>query len=106
MVPRKLKDAEEARSALAAVAASGLSRVAWARAHGINARSLNGWRLTLERQERAGAVAPLRLVELVAPRRPAAEARYQIRLGDVTVEVDDQFDPGTLRRLLSVVAGC
>jgi len=105
MVPRKLKGAAEARSALAAVEASGLSRAAWAHAHGIDARSLNAWRLTLARRERARAEAPLRLVELVAP-RSAGEARYRVVVGEVAIEVDDRFETETLRRLLSVVSGC
>ena len=106
MVPRKLRDEADARSALEAVSASGLSRVAWAHAHGVDARSLNGWRLTLERRARASArVSELRLVELVVP-RPMPEARYRVCLGDVVVEVDDRFEPETLRHLLLVVSAC
>ena len=105
MVGRKLKGAGEARSALAAVEASGLPRAAWAHAHGIDARSLNAWRLTLARRDRARSETPLRLVELVAPVR-VADARYRVCLGDVVIEVDDRFETETLRRLLSVVSGC
>lgn len=105
MERRKLKDASEARTALSAVEASGLSGVAWARANGVDARSLHGWRMTFRRQERAAARAGLRLVELVPP-PPSLEARYRIRVGELIVEVDDRFEPETLRRLLEVVSGC
>lgn len=103
MSGRKLRGESEARAALSAVEASGLSRVAWAHANGVDARSLNAWRLTLRR--RGAAAAPLRLVELVAS-DAASEARYRVRVGTYVVEVDDQFEAEPLRRLLSVVASC
>ena len=103
MVRRKIRDADEARSALEAAARSGLPRATWANAHGIDARSLNAWRLNLERRDRPDEV-PLRLVELVTA--PVAPTRYVVRLGDWEVEVDDRFDAGVLRRLLGVVAAC
>ena len=105
MVRRKLKDEAEARSALAAIAASGQSGVEWAHANGVDARSLHGWRMTLRRRERGENRPGLRLVELVAP-PPSVEARYRIRVGELVVEVDDRFEPETLRRLLGVVSRC
>lgn len=105
MVLRKLKDESEARSALAAVAASGQARVAWAHANGVNARSLNAWRLVLERRDRARGRGGLRLVELVVPPATPA-ARYRVCVGELAVEVDEHFDSETLRRLLVVVSTC
>lgn len=102
MPGRKLRDESEARAALSAVEASGLSRVAWAHSNGVDARSLNAWRLTLRRR---CAAEPLRLVELVAS-DAVAEARYRVRVGAFVVEVDGQFEAEPLRRLLSVVASC
>ena len=101
MTRRKVHDAEDARSCLEAASRSGLDRAAWARAQGIDARSLNAWRLNLAR--RTGARSPLRLVELVVP--PVA-TNYRVRCGVFEVEVSDDFDEGVLARLLSVVAGC
>lgn len=76
MARRKLKSEAEAREALAAVSASGLSGVDWAAANGVDARSLHGWRLSLQRKDRALAEeAPLRLVEWVVPPAEAALAR-------------------------------
>ncbi len=40
MLLRKVRDAEEARTLLAEVAASGDPRAVWARRHGVNPRSL------------------------------------------------------------------
>ena len=105
MVRRKVRDAHEARQCLRAVAASGRSRAEWAREHGVDARSLNAWRLNLERGD-AVATSP-RLVELVATdRSPRPAGRYAIRVGELVVEVDDGFDDDVLRRLISVVASC
>ena len=48
---RKVRGARDARACLAAAAESGLSRREWARSNGVNARSLNAWRLNLARSE-------------------------------------------------------
>ena len=52
---RRVRDASDADVCLAQAEASGLQRAAWARAHGVSARSLNMWRLILERQRRRAA---------------------------------------------------
>lgn len=99
---RKVRDAADARACLAQVAESGMDRASWARAHGVSARSLNAWRLILERQ--AKRPAPLHLVELVVAPAALEPCRYLVRQGVWEVEVDDRFDGDTLRRLLDVVA--
>jgi hypothetical protein len=64
MAGRRITDRDEAEACLASVASSGLDRATWARREGIDARSLNAWRLNLERSERTGCVAePLRAIE-------------------------------------------
>jgi hypothetical protein len=63
---RKIRDETEAMACLAAVARSSLSRREWARAHGIDGRSLNSWRLNLERRGRSAEMTALRLVEVFA----------------------------------------
>jgi hypothetical protein len=101
---RKINNADEAVACLRAVDDSGLERVEWAKRNGIDARSLNAWRLNL------GWPRPARLVELVAdeavvePNR--GTARYVVRVGQLGVEVGDDFEEGTLRRLLAVVSSC
>lgn len=107
MAGRKIRDAADARACLSAAArARGMTRAEWAREHGIDGRSLNSWRVNLER----GSAKPtkkrrVRLVELVAA-PPVQPVRYVIRLGDVAVEFDQHFDDATLRRVLQVVAAC
>jgi hypothetical protein len=100
---RKIRDAEEARRCLDEVADSQLERAEWARRNGVNARSLNAWRLILQREE--ARQVPARWVELMAA-QPAPTARYVVRVGDLAVEVGDDFQDHTLRRLLAVVASC
>ena len=46
------------------------------------------------------------LVELVPTSRPAAAAQYAVTLGEVRVELGDDFDPRTLRRILEVLRAC
>lgn len=102
MEPRKIRGAADARACLTAAAESGQARAAWARAHHVDARSLNAWRLNLLR---AGDLPPrpVRLVELVA-----ADARaptcYRVRCGAFEVEVDGVIEEERLTRLLRVMA--
>lgn len=107
MAGRKIRDAADARACLSAAArARGMTRAEWAREHGIDGRSLNSWRVNLERggnSTKRPAKRKVRLVELV-PALQTAPARYVIRLGDVAVEFDQHFDDATLRRVLQVVA--
>ena len=46
----------------------------------------------------------LRLMEVVLP--PAGPSRYRVLVGDVAVEVEDDFKEATLARLLAVVRAC
>lgn len=116
MERRKIRDEADARACIAAVRASKLTRKEWAQSKGIDGRSLRAWTLNLERsagstklsRPRTNGTKPLRLVELVpspAAPRPAS-SRYVVRVGRHTVEVDDQFAEGTLRRLVTVLASC
>ena len=50
MPGRKIRDESDARECLAAVRVAGGDRVAWAREHRVDARSLNAWRVALERR--------------------------------------------------------
>mgnify|MGYP003376537658 CR=1 FL=1 len=101
MERRKIRDSAEARRCLAAAASSGLPRAAWAHAQGLDARSLNAWRMVLDRAAKGPSVG---FVELVP--RPAPTATYRIRCGAFEVEVTGDFDEGRLGRLLRLVASC
>lgn len=102
MARRKIVDEAEALQCIEAQRASGLTLADWAKAHGIDGRSLNLWRVNLAR--RATARPAPRLVELVASGERST--RYTIRCGPLAVEVDEHFDQDTLFRLLQVVTAC
>lgn len=111
---RKVRDEVEARALLRKVVASGRPLAAWARAHGIDARSLNLWRVNIERRaldrrRATGATTP-RFVELVARSAPSvavpSAARYVVIVGDARVEVDDAFREDTLARLVATLRAC
>lgn len=106
MPGRKVRDEAEARRFLDAVARSGLARADWARQHGINARSLNAWRLVLARKDGTGRDVrrPLEFLELVpgSPTRTASKPTW-LHVGEVRIEVPGGFDEDHLRRLLNVV---
>ena len=47
---RKVRDEEEARCLLDEAEMMGMSRAAWARSQGVDPRSLNAWRMNIERR--------------------------------------------------------
>lgn len=107
MAGRKIEDEAEALEALDSIARTGLELTDWCRARDIDARSLAGWRGVLEARgyeppEERDHPAFVEVVR-VPVERPA---RYAVRHGGFTVELDDSFDDGTLERLLRVVAAC
>ncbi len=106
MTPRKVADRDEAVQLLHEATASGLPRAAWARQHDIDARSLNVWRVILERPNRARPTPPLRLVELVPRAVAPPHAGGRIRCGALIVEVDPSFEDHVLAHGLAVVARC
>lgn len=73
MAGRKIFNEQDARRGLAAGRASRGGLAGWARAHGIDGRSLNAWRVNLQRRgvPRVRTAAP-KLVELVPTDAPGA----------------------------------
>ena len=108
---RKIGDQHEAEALLTELVRSGQDLVSFCRARGLDGRSLGCWRTNLRRRRPAPAPgfahpATLRLFEVAAaPSRPPSAASYRIRVGDIVVEVGDDFQDDTLRRLIAV-AGC
>ena len=100
MQPRKFKNRRDAKTCLASAADLGQAPTQWAHANGVDARSLNCWRLAIAGRRPA---APLRLVELVTP-PPVPHPTYTVRFGGFAVEAPDNFDDAVLARLLRVVA--
>ena len=107
MERRKIADEVDARRALAEVARTGIGLRAWARANGVDGRSLHAWGMVLAR--RGTHRAPPRrstLVELVPARMEAPSARYVMRVRDVSIEFSDDASEETLGRVLTVLRSC
>jgi hypothetical protein len=104
---RKVMDEADARTCLAAVARSGLTVGAWGRRHGVDGRSLHAWQMNLSGRPRPTVAKPVaRLIELVPSSVPRGRLRYVVRVRDAEVEIGDDFDGGTLRRILEVLRAC
>ncbi len=104
MTGRKIKDETEAVAALESMARTGLELKDWCRARDIDPRSLAGWRGVLEAR---GYEAPEHPSFVEVVRVPVERtARYCVRHGAFTVELDDGFDDDSLGRLRRVVATC
>jgi hypothetical protein len=108
---RKIKDEGDAKACLAAVRAAGGDVGEWARANGVDGRSLTAWRNNLVRRGAGeGEPEPPKLVEIVpAPSaRPQAssDARYVLDVGHARLEFGDACSAATLRRVLEVLQSC
>lgn len=104
---RKIEDEREARAFLKAAKSAGVPLKAWARARGIDGRSLNAWRINLGRAAgRPRGRATPRLVELVPAPETSPIGRYAIRVADVTVELGDDFREETLVRIVRALRAC
>ena len=108
MRTRNIRDEADAKACLAAVRAAGGDRLAWAHAHRVDARSLNMWRVVLERRasSKRPASAALKIIELVPSSSPAAAARYVLDVGIARVEFDDCCSADTLQRVVRALRGC
>ena len=113
---RKITGEAEARRCVLAAKQVGQTAGEWARAHGIDGRSLHAWKLSFERGKAAPPVArraakprpgTSALVELV-PRgsEGATRARYVLEGGGARLEFGDDVSTETLRRVLEVLRSC
>lgn len=102
MAGRKIRDANDARACLDALARSGMEPTEWTRSQGIDGRSLNTWRINLGRKRPPPDT--LHLVELVA--RTESGPAFRVACGPFVIEVPPAFDADALARLLDVVAAC
>ena len=121
MEHRKVVDEREARALLAKTARSGRDVLAIARAHGVDGRSLNAWRMNLARgaaepatrvRRRAPRATHTGLVELVPaviaelPPPERGLARYTLRVMGAELEFGDEVRADTLRRVLEGLRSC
>ena len=110
---RKIQGEREAQRFLAAAKRSGLSRRDWARARGIDGRSLRAWEMNLGRREtrreprraREGAAAPalVELVPIAASVPDAGKARYVLEVAGARLEFGDDVAVTTLRRVVEAL---
>lgn len=109
MAGRKVFNEYDAQRCLAAVRRSGTPLGVWARAHGIDGRSLNLWRANLARrgERRARRTLP-QVVELVPVAVPATVggAPFILRVAGAELEVGANFDDEALRRLVRLLKSC
>ena len=107
MAGRRIFNEQDAGRCLAAAKASRGGLAAWARAHGVDGRSLNAWRVNLERRGTTRPRVAPKLVELVPVTAPAASAAlYVLHLRGVALEVGDDFNEQSLRRLVGLLRSC
>lgn len=115
-VGRKIEDEREAVRCLRAAQRQGVSAGDWARAHGVDGRSLHAWQMNLARRGAPGrrskprskpARAAHALVELV-PIATAAQGagRYALVVGGARVEFGEDASVATLRRVLEALRSC
>ena len=101
MAGRKIRDEAEALAIVKTARERGEEPAALAVSLGIDGRSMNAWRMTLQRTGRLTA-----MVELVPVDLAPTEARYRVLAGGRVIEVGDDFRSDTLARLLEVVEAC
>lgn len=104
---RKVRDERDAHTLLREQASSGLSVPEFCERAGVDGRSLNCWRVNLERSGAVNTVSsppPMRFLEVVSAETPIARPVYRVSIGELVIEVGDDFQEDTLGRLLSVAA--
>ena len=103
---RKITSEEEARRCFAAAKAARAELGPWARAHGIDGRSLNAWKVNLAKRGVGRRPSTAQLIELV-PRVPrVSPARYVVHVGNVVLELNDDFNDQAVRRLVGLLRTC
>jgi transposase-like protein len=107
MPGRKIIDKSDALALLALAENSGMKRSAWARLHGIDARSLHIWSVILQRRASPSKEpATLRFVELLPSTPTPAPSVLRLLLGDLVVEVVGDVDEAVLCRVLRAARSC
>ena len=110
MAGRKVFDEQDARRCLLAAKSWRGGLREWARANGVDGRSLNAWRVNLEgrggtRKRRRSPAQRVRLVELIeAP--PKISTGFLLRVSGVEFEVGEAFEEQALGRLIRLLKSC
>lgn len=107
MAGRKIVNEQEARRCLAAARSARGDLGEWARGRGIDGRSLNAWRVNLKRRGvPRSRVVTRKLVELVPAGVLISPAKYVLHVDGVDLELGDNFNEHTLRRLVGLLRSC
>ena len=88
MAGRKINIEQDAHRCLQGVKSERSTLGKWAKAHGVDGRSLHAWKMALERRgtTRTSAMVP-RLVEIIPATSVSKAARYVLRIHEVELEV-------------------
>ncbi len=129
---RKIAGEVDARRCLSAAEAAGQEPRDWARAHGVDARSLHVWRMHVKRRDHDGArpgrargssaaaasepwrtglvelvpIPPCSTAEPVAESSRASGATYTVEVAGARLSFGDDFSAAALRRVLEVLRSC
>ena len=112
---RKIEDELDALRCLEAADRAAQRPRDWARASGVDARSLNAWRINLARRGTPPGSTrqptAFTVVELVPRPEPGmgprtASPRYVLELHGARLEFGDDANAATLRRVLEVLGSC
>jgi hypothetical protein len=108
MAGRKVCSEREALQCLAAAQRAGVVPGEWASSNGIDGRSLNAWRVNLARRGVSRPSVGPKLIELVpaAAASATSSARYVLHVGGVELELGDDFDEQSVRRLVGLLRSC
>jgi hypothetical protein len=118
-IGRKIEDEREAVRCLRKAERRGLSAGDWARAHGVDGRSLHAWQMNLARR---GTKSPRKRRKASSKATPAAHAlvelvpsatttsqqlsRYAVVVDGARVEFGEDISVATLRRVLEALRPC
>jgi len=107
-VRRKVPDADTARVWLDAAKRSGLARVEWCAAAGVDARSLQCWRLALDRRAARPANPFVEWVARPDPvmSTPPSPSSLRVHVGDAIVDVPPGFHAQSLAEVIRVLRSC
>lgn len=102
MAYRKVRDEAEAVALIEEARRRGVRPSVVGKELGIDGRSVHAWSMTLAKRRSAPTGELLELVPVVA----AAARSYWVWVGDLAVEVPDDFDEHSVQRLVSVLRSC
>jgi len=104
MARRKIRDEAEAVAVIEEARRRGVKPSVVSREHGIDGRSVQAWGMALaKRRSPAPSEGLLELVPVVAT---SARHSYRVWVGDLSIEVCDDFDEHSVRRLVTVLRAC